>query len=146
MLCDLTLTACILSTKMYAALHYPVPVISSGPSYLSFWWTFRVIVQMDTQAMLLRGQSAGLPLHFSHACYQWQGFLLPSQNEASAHGIGHPPDFIVLWVWGQQPRFFLFCFQLQPRAQQTTGCGCGQGQTGVTSVFFTSLLASGPVY
>lgn len=74
---------------------------------------------MDTRAMLLHGQSHAT--RFSTAVTKWS-------------------QCFILWVWSHQPRFFLSYFQFQPRVQQTTGCGWGQGQTGLCFVHMGCLF------
>lgn len=93
------------------SLHCLGLVRGSDLSHLSLTWTLVTHSPgrpEQPRALLLHSQLlAGLHVHAGHACHQWQIFLLPLQNEASVQGIGHQPEFIALWVWGQQPRYYL---------------------------------------
>lgn len=101
--------------------------LSTLPGPCSWLWPFPPVFNVDTHESSNKRTSASLSSTTSgpmtcwagscdHACHLWQAFLLPLQNEACAHGIGHQPELIVPWLWGHQPRCHLQDLWLWPGA------------------------------
>jgi hypothetical protein len=110
--------------SLFLALALPT-FLSPGHSESLSRWIFKLCYFMASQL----GFVSILSMHVISG----KIFLLLSQNEASA---------FILWVWRHQPRFFLFCFPLQPRSSRLLVWMRTRENKNMFCSHHTSLLAS----